>query len=80
MRSRKESLQYFGPDAHVFEFEIDGQTADDGVGDVGDAGLDGEKGFGETAVVDIVFEELDQVSGDGFAGLVFGVVGLGLIR
>ena len=74
-------LQHLGPDFQVAEVGAAvREAADDGVGDVADAGLDGEQVAREPAAVDFVLEELDQVVGDGARGGVFGRVGLGLVR
>ena len=74
-------LQDFGPDLEVVEVGAAlGETADDGVGDVADAGLDGEEVLGQAALVDLVLEELDEVGGDGLRALVFGRVGRRLVR
>lgn len=73
-------LQDFGPDLEVLEVcAALAEASDDGVGDVADAGLDGEEVRWETAVLDLVLEELDQVRGNGLGAFVFGGVGEGLI-
>jgi len=74
-------LQDFGPHLEVVEVGAAlGKTTDDGVGDVADTGLNGEQVRGQTAVLDLVLEELDQVGGDLLRGLVLGGVGLSLVR
>lgn len=73
-------LQDFGPDLQVGEVGTAlAETTDDGVGDVANAGLNGEQVLGQTTVLDLVLEELDQVGGDGLGALVLGGVGLGLV-
>jgi hypothetical protein len=74
-------LQDFGPHLQVLEVGAAlAEAADDGVGDVADAGLDGEQVGRETAVLHLVLEELDQVRGDRLRALVFGGVGQGDVR
>lgn len=73
-------LQHLGPHFEVAELgAAAAQPAYHGVGDVPDAGLDGEERLWEASVGDLVLEEFDEVSGDGFGGLVFGMVGLRLV-
>ena len=72
-------LQDFGPHFEFGEVVAVREAADDGVGDVADAGLEGEEVGGEAVLGDFVFEEVDEVGGDGAGGVVFGCVGLGLI-
>ena len=73
-------LQHLGPDFEVFEVRpARSEAADDGVGDVADAGLDREEVGREAAVVDFVFEEFDEVGGDGAGGVVFRGIWLRLV-
>lgn len=71
-------LDNLSPDVEVLE--VGGlETTNDGVGDVADTGLQGEKVLGQTAVGDLVLEELNQVAGNGRSRFVGGGVGEGLI-
>ena len=75
----EEGILYnLDPDVKVLEVGLL-ETTNDGVGDVADTGLHGEQVLGETAVGDLVLEELDQVVGDLEGGGVGGSVGEGLI-
>lgn len=71
-------LQDFGPDAQVLKVGI-GEATNDGVGNVPNSGLDREKIGRETAMLDFVLEELDEVAGDSLRGCVSIGVWLGLI-
>ena len=71
-------LDNLSPDVEVLEVGVL-KTTNDGVGDVTDTGLHGEEVLGETAVGNLVLEELDQVAGDGEGLVVGGGVGEGLI-
>jgi len=70
---KKGILKYLGPYLDLFKW-TSGQPTNDGVGDVSNAGLEREKGFGETACFDFFAEEINKMGSDGFA-----FVGLGCI-
>jgi hypothetical protein len=71
---QKRVLEDFSPHSQVLELGRR-ETADDGVGDVADSGLQREEVLREAAVLDLVLEELDQIVGDFLGGLVGGGVG-----
>lgn len=72
-------LDDLGPDVEVLELGLV-EAADDGVGDVADAGLQGQQVLGEAALGDLVLEELNQVVSDAERVLVGGgVVGGGVL-
>lgn len=74
-------LEHLGPDLEVLEVGATGsETADDGVGDVTDTRLQRGEVFGQTTVLHLVLEELDEVAGDLPASLVLLGVGLGLVH
>ena len=56
------------------------EAANDGVGDVSNTGLDGKKVRGETAMLDFMLQEFNEVGGDGLGVGVFRRVGLSLVR
>ena len=66
-------LDDLGPDLEVAEVGLV-ETTDDGVGDVADTGLQGQKRLGETTTGDLVLEELDEVAGN----LEGALIGLGV--
>lgn len=71
-------LQNLGPDLEVAEVgTAAAQTTNDGVGNVTNTGLEGEEVLGETAVLDLVLQELDQVAGNVARALVLGGAGRG---
>jgi hypothetical protein len=49
----------------VWRRDAYGETTDDGVGNVSNAGLDGQEVIGKPTVLDFVLEEFDQVAGNG---------------
>lgn len=69
-------LDNLGPDLEVLELGLV-QATDDGVGDVANAGLEGEEVLGHAALGNLVLKELDQVAGDLARGLILGGVGAG---
>lgn len=71
-------LEHLSPDLQVAEVGTAlAQTANDGVGNVTNAGLDGQQVLGQTAVLDLVLQELDQVAGNTLGDLVLGSDGRG---
>lgn len=73
-------LQNLSPDLEVLEVGAAlGETSDDGVGDVTNAGLDRKEVLGKATVVNLVLEELNQVGGDGLGALIFRGVWLSLV-
>lgn len=73
-------LQHFGPDFEVFEVcAARGEAAHDCVGDVADAGLDGQEVLREPAVFYFVLQEVYEVCGYGLRSGIFGGIGLGLV-
>ena len=74
-------LQDFGPHLEVLEVGAAlAQTADDCVGNVSNARLQGEEVLRHTAHVDLVLEEVDQVTGNGLRGGILGRVVGGAVR
>lgn len=74
-------LQHFGPHLEVLEVGAAlAQAADDGVGNVSNAGLQREEVLRETTVVDLVLEEVNQVAGNGLRGGILGRVVGGAVR
>ena len=74
-------LQHLGPDLEVLEVgAARGQTANNGVGDVTNTGLNGSEVCRETAVLHLVLQKLDQVAGNFTAGLILGCVRLSLVH
>lgn len=74
-------MQDFCPDFEVFEVCLStGKTADDGVCDVADAGLNGKKVDGKSAVVDFVLEKFNQVAGNCSRCVILRSVGGRLVR
>lgn len=75
-------LDDLSPDGEVLELGL-GQTTDDGVGDVANAGLERQEIRRHTAPGDLVLEELDQVAGDstrGVVGIGVGAGGIPVVR
>jgi len=73
-------LQNLRPHFEVAELgAASGQTADDSVGDVADAGLNRQKALWEAATGDFVLEEFDEIRCDSFGRLVFRRIRLSLI-
>lgn len=62
-------LDDLGPDLHVFELGV-AETANDGVGNVTDTGLEGQEVLGEAAVLDLMLQELNEMASDGLRVLV----------
>lgn len=74
-------LQHLSPDLEVGKVRTAlAQAANDRVGDVSNTGLDGEQVLGQTAVPDLVLQELDQVAGNGLRGFVLGSIRQRLVR
>lgn len=64
-------LQDLGPHLEILELITSlAQTSHDSVGDVSDTRLDGQEVLRQAAVVDFVFQELNEVVGDGLGGLI----------
>ncbi len=57
-------LENLSPDAEVLEVGV-GKSTNDGVGDITDTRLEWEEVSRETAVLNLVLEELNEVTGDG---------------
>lgn len=62
-------LQHLGPDVKVLEGGIS-QTLDDGVGNVTDTGLERQQVFGQSAGLDLLLEELNEVGSNGLRALI----------
>lgn len=71
-------LDDLGPDLEVPKVGL-GQSANDGVGNVANARLDGKKRLGHAAVLDLVLKELDEVRGNGCRGGVCRRIGQRLV-
>lgn len=74
-------LENLRPDLQALEVGITlAQTTHDGIGNVTDTRLEGQQARGETAVVDLVLQELNQVASNALGDLILRGVRQGQIR